>query len=1054
MGTRKIWSVAVTFALAAAGTQLAPGAGSAAVVASATNHSLGAHPTGSKSFGRVNFDRIAKQLSHSSGVRAADVAPVSNFSPACYGDSRSINPVGGSLDPVSFGAFYNCAYNEWTFEVQTADSWALSNLGLWGIQIDTDGNPNDNCGGFEYGAIVAQSTSNPGQFAAGVTSLGFDPIANQCTTGSVTNATFSYTSNSVAISFPATAIGNNPSIIWNALLQDRSEELNGSGGNSVPNSATVEIFGAPGVIADSVPGPGPQAGSCPTQGFTGVQVASTSNSTKAAATLRKAGFPSVHDYGEGIVSFTGDPTSASRTLTSAGINSRISPSEPFHFEGTVNSSSFSGTPNDPNYGSQWNLAAINASGAWNVTTGSNVVVADVDTGVDFTHVDLPSPQLVPGIDESQTVPVAINYASGNTDQGQSASGHGTAVAGVIAAATNNGQLVSSLGWNTSVMPVKVNLDATTNPQPDAQIAAGILWAADITKHPSENVRVINLSLGSACTDATVQSAIQNAQNKGILIVAAAGNAALSIGFDPSPNDFAYNNPPIYPAAWPGVLAVGATGRDGKRAFYSDTGNYVSLVAPGGSGDGNTADDMLLLHAGGGTTSDFGTSFAAPEVAATAALILSVNPTLTPSQVSELITGSATDLGPTGRDVEYGYGMLNAGVALADTPPPATSLPSYGTFVSLAPARILDTRTATGVPSVAPLGAGGTLNLQVTGAGNVPASGVSAVVLNTTVTDATAPSYLTVWPTGQARPLSSNLNFVAGQTVPNLVTVKVGTAGQVSFFNAAGNADVIADVEGYYTDGTVPAGSTFVPLSPTRILDTRNTSNPVVAGHPPLTVQVTGGTSGVPSTATGVVMNVTVTQPSQAGYLTVYPTDQPQPLASNLNFVGGLTVPNLVSVKLSPTGQVNIFNSNGSVQVIADVQGYFTATGDTSGSRFFPLVNHRILDTRYNIGGLYGAIQPSSTVPAPIVGQGGVLDGASSAVMNTTVTQPTSTSYLTVYPDGTSQPTASDLNYVAGQTVPNLVSAKIGGDGFDDYYNAFGAVYVLSDIAGYYGNPGT
>jgi hypothetical protein len=324
-------------------------------------------------------------------------------------------------------------------------------------------------------------------------------------------------------------------------------------------------------------------------------------------------------------------------------------------------------------------------------------------------------------------------------------------------------------------------------------------------------------------------------------------------------------------------------------------------------------------------------------------------------------------------------------------------------------------------------------------------------LNTTVTGATTPSYLTVWPGGQARPLSSNLNFVAGQTVPNLVTVKVGPTGQVGFFNAAGNVDVIADVQGYYTDGTGSPGSTFKPLSPTRILDTRN-SGPVPGGTA-LSLQVSGF-GGVPSSATGVVMNVTVTQPTQAGYLTVYPSDQSRPLASNLNFVAGLTVPNLVSVELSPTGQVNIFNSNGSAQVIADVQGYFTAAGDTTGSRFFPLVNHRILDTRYNIGGLYGAIQANSSVPAAVIGQGGVVDGASSAVMNTTVTQPNSTSYLTVYPDGTSQPTASDLNYVAGQTVPNLVTAKIGADGFDDYYNAFGAAYVLSDVAGYYGAPGT
>jgi hypothetical protein len=169
------------------------------------------------------------------------------------------------------------------------------------------------------------------------------------------------------------------------------------------------------------------------------------------------------------------------------------------------------------------------------------------------------------------------------------------------------------------------------------------------------------------------------------------------------------------------------------------------------------------------------------------------------------------------------------------------------------------------------------------------------------------------------------------------------------------------------------------------------------------------------------------------------------------------VPNLVSVKLGSggqVGQVSFFNAAGSVQVIVDLQGYFTAAGDTTGSRYFPVVNHRILDDRFNIGGFYGPIGQNQSSSVAVVGQGGVLDGAASAVMNATITAPSQFSYLTVYPDLTSVPYASNLNFAAGQTVANLVTAKIGTNGHDGFYNAAGSVYAIADVVGYYGAPGT
>ena len=137
------------------------------------------------------------------GARAASVSPVPSYLPACYGDSRNMATVGGALDPASFGAFYNCSQQEWTFEVQTADAWAPSALGDWVVGINVDGNINNNCGGWEDAALVAQ-TGTPGQFVEEIgtvdSSCNFVPLYQ--------SLSFVITSNSVAISLPWSTIGD------------------------------------------------------------------------------------------------------------------------------------------------------------------------------------------------------------------------------------------------------------------------------------------------------------------------------------------------------------------------------------------------------------------------------------------------------------------------------------------------------------------------------------------------------------------------------------------------------------------------------------------------------------------------------------------------------------------------------------------------------------------------------------------------------------------------------------------------------------------------------
>jgi hypothetical protein len=200
----------------------------------------------------------------------------------------------------------------------------------------------------------------------------------------------------------------------------------------------------------------------------------------------------------------------------------------------------------------------------------------------------------------------------------------------------------------------------------------------------------------------------------------------------------------------------------------------------------------------------------------------------------------------------------------------------------------------------------------------------------------------------------------------------------------------------------------------------------------------------------VVLNVTATGPTLAGYLTVWPTGASRPTASNLNFVVGQTVPNRVIVKLGTSGKVDLFNLAGSVDVVADVGGWFTdSTSSTGGARFTGVTPSRILDTRDGTGGFSSAIGPNSLIGVTVRGAGGVPANARAVVANVTATGPTAGSFLTAWPSDASRPTASDLNFVPGQTVPNLVVVKIGADGKVNLYNLAGSTDAVVDVVGYY-----
>ena len=386
-----------------------------------------------------------------------------------------------------------------------------------------------------------------------------------------------------------------------------------------------------------------------------------------------------------------------------------------------------------------------------------------------------------------------------------------------------------------------------------------------------------------------------------------------------------------------------------------------------------------------------------------------------------------------RSMVLAVAMGVAGVAVAPlelAPVAAAAAPGY---TAVTPDRLMDTRENLGGPMLV---GGVARSLQVSGRGGVPTSGAIAVVLNVTVTQPAAAGFVTVWPTGVGRPLASNLNMVAGATVPNLVTVGLGAGGQVDLFSSA-DAHLVVDVVGWYASG-------LVPVTPGRLMDTREGLGGVVLGPGDTRELQVAGREGVPATgALAVALNVTVVEPTGAGFLTVWPSGA-QPTASNLNFVAGRTVANAVLVGVGADGRIRLFNSSGTTHVVVDVAGWFD-------SGFSSAVPDRLMDTRDGLGGpVLGA---GETRELLVVGRNGVpASGVAAVALNVTATQPTSSPFITVWPAGVNRPTASNLNVVAGQTVPNAVVVGVGADGKISLFNSAGSTHLVVDVTGWYPSP--
>jgi len=301
------------------------------------------------------------------------------------------------------------------------------------------------------------------------------------------------------------------------------------------------------------------------------------------------------------------------------------------------------TPNDSLYASyQWPAGAIGLPTAWNTSTGSaSVVVAVIDTGVDGAHPDL-SGKITTGAN------AGYNFVAGNTNTADDNS-HGTFVAGIIAANTNNATGMAGVCWSCKIMPVKV-LDSTGSGS-SFNVSQGIDWAV------SHGAKVANLSLGGGAA-ASLQTSVDNAWNAGVVVIAASGND---------------NGPVLYPAAYSNTIAVGSTDQAGTRSTFSNFGPELDVMAPGGSVLGTLC--TCGGYAGGYGTGS-GTSFAAPHASGVAALLISAGIT-DKAVIRNRLLGTATDMGAAGFDNLTGWGLINAAAAIVtvDTTPPTVSITS-------------------------------------------------------------------------------------------------------------------------------------------------------------------------------------------------------------------------------------------------------------------------------------------------------------------------------------------------------------------------------------------
>jgi subtilisin family serine protease len=730
--------------------------------------------------------------------------------------------------------------------------------------------------------------------------------------------------------------------------------------------------------------------------------------------------------------------------------------------------------------------ALPLDNSYSVAPGPNpVTIYVLDSGINASHVEFAGRI------------TATHYTIGTS--AQDCTGHGTHVAGTAA-----GRLAGVMPTATIAAVRVLDCHGGTT----SSVVAGLNWVA---AHHTTGAAVANLSLSGAAST-TLDAALQYLIDDGIVAVVAAGNDKADACT-------------VSPARLTPAITVASTGTTDAFSTFSNHGSCVDLSAPGeaivaawiGSttaGYTSSGTSMAAPHVAGAAAAllSWDPTLSPAGVRDTIMTRSTASVTRTPPGTtkallhSPMVTAPAVPSAPrsvsavghadrvtvawqpptpaadsleyvvsvngftsvttaTSLDVEALPGYARVSVLARN---PAGSSPAVSTtvyvgksqgFVAVSPRRVLDSRVGTGGYNVA-WAPGDTRSVSLQDA--VPA-GTRAVVLNVTVTEPTGGGYATLWPSGSAMPLVSSLNWQAGDTAANLVTVPLPEPGgrwdrQVSIYSPAGRAHFIADIVGYYSDDA-PGQSAFVSKGPVRVLDSRDGTGTKVGrwadnGETRDLWVGTGSPANLPDSATAVVLNLTQTNAARGGYATAYPSGEPQPLASNLNWATGSTRANLVTVKIGANRRVSLY-ANGT-DLIADVVGYYTSDASSpAAATLRPLPPTRIVDSRTGLGGYstaWGTGTQRSVQVTGMVGESSnsvsVPTTAKAVVVNVTAANTTAPSWMTVWSSSKPRPYASNLNWNTGQVVPNMAIVEVGTDGRINLYNAGGSVAVIVDIVGF------
>ncbi len=573
-----------------------------------------------------------------------------------------------------------------------------------------------------------------------------------------------------------------------------------------------------------------------------------------------------------------------------------------------------------------------------------------------------------------------------------------------------------------------------------------------------NVDVFNLQTGATeFTYATGGLIFSSAAvSTGQFFIADGGNG----------NIYAFGSGSAFPS--PSVTSVSAThGPAGISALVTVTGNAFS-------GSGFTASDVFF------NLTDIPASNTYPCLGSSGGCFEVTSPT-------QIKVDTPTSLGAGTVDIS----VVTAGGTSAASVADEYTFVAPSAYTALTPFRVCDSRPVGGgitanqcnTGGKGTLGPSGVVNIQVTG-GAVP-TGAQAVAVNLTALDhSTAGTFISAYPTGGSVPGVSNINLAGGASEANLAIVQLSASGQLTLFNAAGRADVIADVQGYFS---TPPGSTagqFHSIPPLRICDSRggkntecapgSTNQPiaggtwrkvVLSGLPP---GAAGGTPSIPTSgAASAVFNLTTVGGTKATFLSVAPPNSSDacptkaPAFSNLNPTAGIALPNRVVSPLGPHQDICVYNAVGSINFIIDDNGWFGAAGAPAGALFYSVTPTRICDTRVGSGDECDSegLGPNEIQPIPVAGvqvvpaEGGSANPVA-VVANLTGVFGSAATFFTLYPsDDATPPRASDLNPSAGETIANLAIVGLATTGADagdvSLYNAAGNINAILDVAGWF-----